>query len=195
MTDFYLGDGNNDPSIQQITLGNLDLNTNSTSGGYTGSGFSLPPTLSPVDPNMTGGVTLSNGVPDNVVNTPRSDGITVSGVLQGVTSTADSLLNVFGKAYTLYNQGQALQYSAKLADSSQQLQYAQSQAQIDLAKTKVATDAQLGQMNAQAQIANAAARLQAGAAGFIKTPTGKITTGMIVAGIAAFLLLKKAKAV
>lgn len=189
------GDGGPDVTLQDISLGPLDLNTNSQQSGAGNGSFTLPDTIESAPQTMNGGVTLNNGVPDNVTNVQRSDGLTVSGVLQGVTATADSLLNTFGKAYTLYNQGQSLQYQAKLTDQAQQLKYAQSQSAIDLAKTKLAADQKLGELNAQSQVANAVAKLQSGAAGYVKSPEGKMTVGVVLAALAGFLLLKKEKVI
>lgn len=159
------------------------------------SEYSLPSTVGQVDANMTGAVTINNGVPDNVTNPERSDGITVSGILAGVTSTADTALNLFGKAYSLYSTAQNANYSAKIAEQQRALTFNGQQAAIDLQTTRNAAALKIGQLNAEKAVADAQAKTVSGAAGFVKAPGFQLTAGVVAAAFVGFLLLKKEKIV
>jgi|WetSurMetagenome_2_1015567.scaffolds.fasta_scaffold182782_3 hypothetical protein len=107
------------------------------------------------------------GNPSTVVDTPRSDGITWGGVLSGVESTANTLLDTFGKFYKLEDSVASAQFQREI--KSAQLDITRAQALGSLDVQKVTTDAQVQIAKAQAAraVADQLARTNSGSAGYI----------------------------
>ena len=138
---------------------------------------------------------LSDGVPDNVVNVPRSDGITFNGILAGVSSTADSLLNTFGKVYQLQSNVENAKFQRTVNSANMELKQAQTMGTIDIQKAAIDANLAIEKARAARATNDALAQVNSGSAGFI-VQSGKITPMMILGGLAvigAVLYFRKGK--
>ena len=140
-------------------------------------------------------VPLSNGSPSNVVDTPRSDGITWDGILSGVNATADSLLNTFGKVYQIQSNVENAKFQRVVNEASQSLKVAQTMGSLDIQRASIDANVAIEKARAARATGDAMAQINSGAAGYV-LQSGKISPMMIIlglAGIGAVLYLREGK--
>ena len=125
-------------------------------------------TMSPELPTTS----LNDGVPDTAVDVPRSNGITVSGVLGSVQSTADSLLGIFGKVYSLQSSVENAKFQQTLNTAKLDIQKAQAFGTLDIQKATVDANVSIAKAQAQRATNDALARVGSGSAGFVQQSTG-----------------------
>lgn len=138
---------------------------------------------------------LSNGSPSNVVDTPRSDGITWDGILSGVNATADSLLNTFGKVYQIQSNVENAKFQRVVNEANQSLKVAQTMGSLDIQRASIDANVAIEKARAARATGDAMAQINSGAAGYV-LQGGKISPMMIIlgiAGIGAVLYLRKGK--
>lgn len=136
---------------------------------------------------------LSNGAPSNVVDTPRSDGITWAGVLSGVSATADALTNTFGKIYQIQSSVENAKFQRVVNEANQSLKVAQTMGTLDIQRASVDANVAIEKARAARAIGDAMAQINSGASGHV-LPGKKISPMMIIlglAGIGAVLYLRK----
>ena len=126
---------------------------------------------------------LSDGVPDNVVNVPRSDGITFDGILAGVSATADSLTNIFGKVYSLQSNVENAKFQRTVAAANQELKQAQTMGAIDIQRAAIDANLAIEKARAARATNDALAQVNSGSAGFI-VQNGKVSPMIILGGLA-----------
>lgn len=127
---------------------------------------------------------LSDGVPDNVVNVPRSDGITFDGILAGVSATADSLTNIFGKVYSLQSGVENAKFQRVVNQANQDLKQAQTMGAIDIQRAAIDANLAIEKARAARATNDALARVNSGSAGFI-VQSGRVSPMMILGGLLA----------
>ena len=137
---------------------------------------------------------LSDGVPDNVTNAPRSDGITWGGALTSAMKTAESLAGTFGKVYQLNSQIEGQNFQRKVTEQQLSISRSQTLGALDIAKAKIDANSQIELARAGRATADALSQVKAGAAGYTKSPFGMSTPVMVIAGmVGAFLIYKGVK--
>lgn len=138
---------------------------------------------------------LSNGAPSNVVDTPRSDGITWDGILSGVSATADALTNTFGKIYQIQSGVENAKFQRVVNEANQSLKVAQTMGSLDIQRASIDANVAIEKARAARATGDAMAQINSGAAGYV-LQGGKISPMMIIlglAGIGAVLYLRKGK--
>lgn len=121
-------------------------------------------------------------------------GISLSGILSGVSATADSLASVFGKVYNIQNAAANQKFAQEVTRAQLDLQRAQTLGGLDVAKTKTEAEnrielarAALGVKNAEAQM-NSPGALRVGNTAIPQN----VWVAVIVAGV-AYLIAKRSK--
>jgi hypothetical protein len=66
---------------------------------------------------------INDGLPDNVLNVPRSDGITWTGVLDAAKSSADTLFGVFNNVYNLQSKIEDAKYQRTVNEANMQIRH------------------------------------------------------------------------
>lgn len=138
---------------------------------------------------------LSNGAPSNVVDTPRSDGITWDGILSGVSATADALTSTFGKIYQIQSGVENAKFQRVVNEANQSLKVAQTMGTLDIQRASIDANVAIEKARAARATGDAMAQINSGAAGYV-LQGGKISPMMIIlglAGIGAVLYLRKGK--
>lgn len=126
---------------------------------------------------------LSYGVPNNVVNTPRSDGVTWSGVLNGVSSTADTLLQTFGKVYQINSSIENAKYSQQVTNAQLENQRASTLGGLELQKTAIDANLQIEKARAGRATKDAITQANSGGAGFVVPPVSKTNQMYLIGGV------------
>lgn len=138
---------------------------------------------------------LSTGVPATVVDVVRSDGITFDGILSGFSATADTLLNTFGKVYSINSAVENAQFQRTVNTANQQLNQARTLGAIDIQRATIDANLAIEKARAGRATNDAIARMNSGSSGFLNNGA-KISPMMIilgVVGIGAVLYLRKGK--
>ena len=144
------------------------------------NGFDLPETQG-TDYSVS---PQSDGLPDNVVNTPRSDGITWTGVLSSVKSTATSLFDVFGKAYALNSEIENRKYQQEVQKAQGDLNRAATYGTLDIQRARIDANVAIEKARAARAVGDAQARVKSGTAGYIAMPS-KMSPMLILGALAA----------
>lgn len=126
---------------------------------------------------------LSDGVPANVVDVPRSDGITFDGILSGVSATADTLFNTFGKIYSLQSSVENAKFQRTVNAANQELKQAQAMGSIDIQRAAIDANLAIEKARAARATNDALAQVNSGSAGFI-VQNGKVSPMIILGGLA-----------
>jgi hypothetical protein len=126
---------------------------------------------------------LSSGLPANVVDTPRSDGITFDGILSGVSATADTLFNTFGKIYSLQSSVENAKFQRTVNAANLELKQAQTMGSIDIQRAAIDANLAIEKARAARATNDALTQVNSGSAGFI-VQNGKISPLMILGGLA-----------
>jgi hypothetical protein len=138
---------------------------------------------------------LSNGSPSNVVDVPRSSGISWDGILSGVNATADSLLNTFGKVYQIQSSVENAKFQRVVNEANQSLKMAQTMGTIDIQRASIDANVAIEKARASRATNDAIAQVNSGAAGYV-VQTGKISPMLIIGGaliVGAALFFRKGK--
>ena len=130
-----------------------------------------------------GSGTLSNGQASNVVNAPRSDGVSWTGVLNNVSATADSLLNLWGKAVSFTDAAEDKAYQRELKKATFEVNKAQAFGSLEVQKATVDANKQIALAQAQRAVSDQLARTNSGAAGYVTVPDQMPTKWLVIAGI------------
>lgn len=94
----------------------------------------------------------------------RSDpGITVSGVLNGVSATADSLSNIFSKVVSIEDKASSAVFTRQVQTAQLDLQRQQILGNLDLQKSQTAAQLQIEKSRAAVSVANDMAKISGGA--------------------------------
>jgi hypothetical protein len=127
---------------------------------------------------------LSDGVPANVVDVSRSDGITWDGVLSKVSATADSLFSTFGKVYQLNSNVENEKFQRMVNEANRELKRAETMGTLDIKRAQIDANLAIEKARAGRATSDAITQMNSGVAGFVTVP-GKIPTGMVLLGVAA----------
>jgi hypothetical protein len=138
---------------------------------------------------------LSSGLPSNVVEAPRSNGVTFSGILDGVSATADSLFKTFGKVYQLQSDVEDAKFQRVVNEANMDLKRAQTMGTLDIQRATIDANIAIEKARAGRATEDALARVNSGSAGFI-VQTSKVSPLMIIGGLVlagAFLFFNRGK--
>lgn len=159
-------------------------------GGASWNNFSLPVTT--VTDLMPPDLILSQVVPQNLVETPRSSGITLSGVLGGVEATAKSALDIFGKVYSLQNEAASQKYQQEIGKASLKVETAKALGSLELTKAQIDAQKQIGILQAQSAVKDQQAKTaSSSAAGYVTSGIGSLLTPQVLLMIGGAILLFK----
>jgi hypothetical protein len=132
---------------------------------------------------------IVDSVPENVIDVPRSSGITFDGVLEGVQKTADTLLNTFGKVYAIDSAIQSAKFQREVTQSKNDVERARALGTLDVQKTAIDANIQIEKSRAARAVDDAKARESSSAnAGYIRTAS-KVSPTIIILGVGAIALL------
>lgn len=141
--------------------------------------FSLGDTTSTGLPDYS----VGDGQPGNVIDVPRSDGITVSGVLDAVTTGADKLFQLGSKIYSLQDAAENAKFARTMQQQRMTLAQAQMAGALDVERARVDANTQLGKLEAQRALADAQVRVSSSAS------TSRIGGGLNLSSVVPFALL------
>lgn len=151
--------------------------------GAYGDTFDVPDTLG----TDLLGVQIMDNVPDTYVDVPRSNGITVSGVLKGVETGVNTLVNTWSKVTALNSEVENRKFQQTLASANMDLQKTKALNSIDIAKAQTDANRQIELARAQRGVADQVARTQSSQIG------GSNMTGVIILAGLAYALFKGGK--
>ena len=136
---------------------------------------------------------IGYGVPDNTVNAPRSDGVTWTGVLGGVESTANNLLNTFSKVYQLQSTVENAKFNQTIQASQLDLQRSQALGSLEVQRANVDASKTIALAQAKRQTADAISRTETGSTFISKvnTPYLMIAGVIGIAAVVYFMGVKK----
>lgn len=137
---------------------------------------------------------LSSGIPDNYVDTPRSAGITFNGILNKFNASTDSLLNTFGKIYSLDSKVENAKFQRSIQSATLDLTRARALGALDVQRATLDADIAIEKQRAARGTGDAAERKKSGEAGYFVTKIKKspvIILGVLVFGFAAYKLSMK----
>lgn len=138
---------------------------------------------------------LSTGIPSNVVDVPKTDGVTFSGVLNGISSTADSLINAFGKIYSINSAVENAKFQQTVKAAELEVNKARTLGTLDVQRASIDANVSIAKAQAARATNDALAQVNSGSAGFLNKGA-KISPMLIIlglAGIGAVLYLRKGK--
>lgn len=163
-------------------------------GLATWNNFSLPETT--VTDLIPPDLILSNTMPETLVEVPRSEGITLSGVLGSVEATAKSALDIFGKFYSLQNQAATRKYQQEIGKATMQTETAKAIGGLELTRAQIDAQKQIGILQAQSAVKDQQARTaSSSASGYVTGSLSSLLTPQILlmVGGAVLLFMKKGK--
>ncbi|NBW79184.1 MAG: hypothetical protein EBR27_09255 [Betaproteobacteria bacterium] len=114
------------------------------------------------DSSLGGGVPVIAGT----FEVPRSDGISVSGILRTIEKTAQTGVDIFSKVYQIQDAAEASKVARQINQSRLQLQQAQASGAIEVDLAKTQANLAIEKIRAGAAVANAQAQASSGSAGF-----------------------------
>lgn len=120
---------------------------------------------------------LSDGSPANYVDIPRSEGVTFGGFLNGVTATANSLFDTFGKVYSLQSKAEDVKFTRQVQSAQMDLQRATALGGLDVQRAAIDANNAIEKARAQRAVNDEMARVNSGSAGFVG---GKSNAGMML---------------
>jgi len=126
---------------------------------------------------------INDGLPDNVINVSRSDGITWSGVLGAATAGADTLTKVFSTVYNLQSKAEDAKYQRTLNETNQQIRMAEAAGSLEVKRAVLDANVQIEKSKAARAVADQQARTASGSAGYVQT-TSKMSPMLILGGLA-----------
>lgn len=138
---------------------------------------------------------LSFGAPSNIVDVPKSDGVTWSGILSGVSATADALTSTFGKIYAINSAVENAKFQQTVNAANQQLKVAQTMGTLDIQRATLDANVAIEKARAARATNDAIAQVNSGSAGYVKA--GGISPLVILGGLAlvgAVLFMRRGKA-
>lgn len=149
----------------------------------------LPETIAP----EMGDWSLGGGTPaiSGALTVPRSEGISVSGILGTIEKTAQTGFDIFSKVYALQDSVEAAKVNRQLNQSRVQLQTAQAAGAIDVGLARAQADVAIEKIRAQAAVANAQAQASSGATGF--TRQGVDLSKLVPFAVIGFVIWKALK--
>lgn len=120
----------------------------------------------------------SDGVPDNVVNVPRSDGISWGGALDSAMKTAGDIASTFGKVYQINSQIEGQQFQRKVTESQLGITRAATLGTLEIQKAKVDANSQIELARAQRAVPDALAAARSGSVGFLNV--GRVSPVLLI---------------
>jgi hypothetical protein len=164
-----------------------------TFGENNDSGWTLP--VDTLQTDLPEGPII-NSVPQNVVSVDRDSGISVTGILNGVTATADTLGGIFGKVYNLTNQFANQKFQQEVTKSTLEVNKAKTLGTLELTKAQIDAQREIGLMQAKNGVANAQAQMNSPGALRVGSQTFPIPSWLplVGAGFLAYKLFKGKKA-
>lgn len=126
---------------------------------------------------------ILSGVPATVSTAERSSGITFNGVLDGVSATADSLFNTFGKFYSLNSKIEDSKFQRTVNEANQSLKVAETMGALDIKRATIDANIAIEKARAGRAVADQVQRIQSGSS-YIPVPR-QIDTKMLLLGGAA----------
>lgn len=127
-----------------------------------GAGLDFPSTMDAGVPDYS----VGNGVPATapLENVPLSSGIDLSGILGGITKTAETGLNLFSKIYSLQDSVESAKFNRAMQQTRTDIAKAQASGALDVQRLQVDANTQLAKLQAQRAIADAQAQLNSSSA-------------------------------
>lgn len=163
--------------------------------GDWNSGYSLGSTVGPELPRSEPGDIYGTTAQPSVAT--NNTGGFLSGLLGGIETTADSLLNTWSRVNSISTNAENLKFNQQINAAKLDLAKAQIGGQIDVAKTKAMTDAQIEQIRAQTAVSVAQRQADNAKYGYVPATTGNklIDWGLIIAAASfAYTVFKKGRA-
>lgn len=115
-------------------------------------------------------VQLSSGVPDNFVNAPRSDGITFTGIFDGIQATAETLGGIFTKAYQLNANVENLKFQRDIASRALDIQRSAQIGALDVKQKTIDATTAIELSRANRALADAQAQSKSGGTFYVPAP-------------------------
>lgn len=159
-----------------------------------GDNWGLP--VDTMDPGYST-VQLSSGVPDNYVDVPRSDGITFTGLFDGIKATADTLGGIFTKAYELNANVENLKFQRDIATRNLDIQRSAQLGALDVKQKTIDANTAIELSRANRAVADARAQIASGST-FYKPPAGATLQKyapalMVAAGVVGVFIFLRGK--
>lgn len=136
---------------------------------------------------------LSYGTPSTLVDTPRSDGMTWSGLLSGVSATADAITDTFGKVYQIQSNIENTKFQRVVNDANLQLKQVATLGALDVQRATIDANVAIEKARASRAVGDAMAQQASGAAGYVTS--GGVSPMLVLglAGVAALLYFLRGK--
>lgn len=160
-----------------------------------GGNLDLPITIDAGTPDYT----VGDGLPTTGIlqDVPRSDGITVSGIFDGLNKTAQTGFDLFNKVYSLSNQVEDKKFSMEMNRARVDIAKAQAAGTLDVERARNDANIQLARMQAQRAVADAQAQVNSGKAGYVAQkafgPTGSALVPLVLVAGVAYAFMKGAR--
>lgn len=125
-------------------------------GGPSMGVFAMPETVAPEVSDFS----LGGGIPEisSILDVDRSSGISVSGILGTIESTAKTGLDIFSKVYQLQDSVEAAKVARQMNQSRLDLQKAQASGAIEVALSRNQAGVAIEKIRAAAAVSNAQAQ-------------------------------------